>query len=453
VDEIGALITKEGGKPMVESLSADMFPVMDLATYFAKNAEKILRREKIWLGKWSLIGRSSYLEYLPVGVVGIISPWNYPFSIPCGQVMMALMAGNTVILKPSEFTPLIGLKIQEVFEAVGLPKNVLQVIPGDGSTGAALVHSGVNKIVFTGSVATGKRIMEAAAKTLTPVVLELGGKDPMIILEDADLDVASSAAVWGAFSNSGQTCSSVERVYVQENIAEAFLKLCVEKTKKLRQGEPQSGEVEIGSMSSEMQLSKVEKQVEAAKREGARVLVGGGRTGQRGFFYQPTILTQVNHQMEVMREETFGPVFGAMTFKEDDEAIRLANDCHYGLTASIWTKDIQRGTNLAQKIEAGTIMINENVYSFALPQTPWGGPKESGIGRTHGKLGFLEMVEAKHVHINRVARIKDFWWYGYDKAKFSMMLNLSNVLFSRGILTKIKSGLRFLWRVLTLKNI
>lgn len=454
VDEIAPLITRENGKPLTESISADLFPVMDLATFFAKNASKILRRERIWLGKWSFMGRMSTMEYQPLGVVGIISPWNFPFSIPCGQVIMSLMAGNTVVLKPSEYTPLVGLKIQEIFNAVGLPPGVLQVLPGDGATGAALVNGGVNKIVFTGSVATGKRIMEAAARTLTPVVLELGGKDPMIVLEDADLQFASSAAVWGGFSNSGQICSSVERLYVHEKVAERFLKLCVEKTSRLRQGNGLSPDVDVGAISSEMQLKKIEQQVESAKRAGAKVMIGGERNlNQNGFFYRPTILAHVDHTMEVMREETFGPVIGMMTFRDEDEAVRLANDSRYGLTASVWTKNLKRGLKIARQIEAGTVTINENVYTYALPQTPWGGPKESGIGRTHGKQGLLELVEPKHIHLNRITLMKDFWWYTYDKAKYSLLMSLANILFSKGFFTRVQSLFRFLFLQTKVKNL
>ena len=454
LDEFARLLTEENGKPLPESLSADLFPVMELATYFAKNTEKILRREKIWLGKWSLMGRSSAIEYHPLGVVGIISPWNYPFSIPCGQVMTALMAGNSVILKPSEFTPRIGLKIGEIFEAIDLPSGVLQVIPGDGSTGAALVNSGVDKILFTGSVSTGKKIMEAASKTLTPVGLELGGKDPMIVLEDADLEVAASGAVWGSFSNAGQTCSAVERLYVHEKIAEPFIQRVLEKTRRLRQAEGSAEGTDVGPMSSEMQLSKVSHQVEEAKKSGAQVLTGGTRdSSKKGFFYPPTILTHVDHSMEVMREETFGPVVGIMTFKDDDEAVRLANDSKYGLTTSVWTRNIDRGRRLARQIDAGTVMINENLYTYALPQTPWGGPKESGIGRTHGKLGLLEMVKPHHLHINRVARIKDFWWYSYDQNRYEALKSLAEVLFAKGILRKLKKAARFLVLQFRLKNL
>lgn len=451
LDEIALLITRENGKPLAEAVSADLFPVMDLATYFAKNAGKILKREKIWLGKWAFMGRSSTLEYHPLGVVGIIGPWNFPFSIPCGQTIMALMAGNTVVLKPSELTPLVGLKIEELFREAGLPAGVLHVIPGDGATGAALVGAGVNKILFTGSTPTGKKIMELAAKTLTPVELEMGGKDPMIVLEDADLEVASSAAVWGAFSNAGQVCSSVERLYVHEKIAGPFLEKCVEKTRRLRQGDPQQ-EVDLGPLSSEVQRAKVEKQVREAVAQGAEVLTGAERV-DGGYFYRPTILTGVNHRMEVMSEETFGPVVGVMSFKDDEEAIRLANDSRFGLTASVWTRNLNRGMKIARRLEVGTVTVNENLYTYALAETPWGGPKESSIGRTHGRLGLLELVEPKHIHVNRIARIKDFWWYSYDQAKYRLLVALGDTLFGKGIAAKIKGAIRFLWYQLKIKNL
>lgn len=453
IDEIAALITQENGKPLTESISADIMPVMDLATFYAAETEKILKKERLWLGKWNFMGRTSEIEYHPLGAVGIIAPWNYPFSIPCGQVMMALIAGNTVVLKPSEFTPLIGLKIQDIFNNVGLPEGVLQTVVGDGSTGAALIHSGVKKIFFTGSVPTGKKIMAAAAQTLTPVCLELGGKDPMIVLEDADLDVAASGAIWGAFGNSGQTCASVERVYVDERVAEKFKKLCLEKTQKLTQGQGSDADVEIGSMTAEMQINKVEKQVEAAKQAGAVALTGGTRPQSTGYFYPPTILDKVDHSMEVMFEETFGPILPIMTYKTIDEAITMANDSRYGLTASVWTTDIAKGKEIAKKLEAGTVTINECVYTYAVAQTPWGGPKESAIGRTHGKYGIMEMVEPMHIHANYTPRIKDFWWYGYDVKKYEMMKSLARTLFAHSLIEKMKSGLKFVWGQLTTRNI
>jgi acyl-CoA reductase-like NAD-dependent aldehyde dehydrogenase len=453
-EEIAELICNENGKPMIEAVSADIFPVMELATYFAKNSYKILRREKIWLGKWSLMGRESYVEYYPIGLIGIISPWNYPFSIPCGQVIMALMAGNTVVLKPSEYTPLVGQKIGDLFQRAGVPEGVVNVVTGDGGTGAALVESKVKKIVFTGSVNTGKKIMAAAAKTLTPVTLELGGKDPMIVCEDANLELAASAAIWGGFTNSGQVCASVERLLVQESVLEEFQNRCVEKALTLKQGNGMDPEVEIGAMTNGMQLDKVDLQVEQAKQEGAKVLIGGERDMQvSGHFYKPTLLTNVTPEMNVVKEETFGPVIPIIPFKTDDEAIKMSNNAHYGLTASVWTKNFKRGQSIASQLESGTVMVNETVYTYALGQTPWGGPKDSGIGRTHGKYGLLEMVENRHVHINRVGRIKDFWWYGYSHVKYQFILRLCDLFYAPQLTKRFVALFKLAWWGSRMRNI
>ncbi|MDT4897130.1 MAG: hypothetical protein QOH25_2207 [Acidobacteriota bacterium] len=414
MEEIALLISRETGKPVAEAISMELAPTLDLMQFFARRTKQMLRAEKINIGQYGLMGRTSRIVYRPLGVVGIISPWNFPWAIPLGEVVMALMAGNSVVLKPSELTPLVGLKIADVFKRAGLSDGLLQVVTGDGATGAALVEAGVDKIMFTGSVATGKRVAQAAAATLTPVVLELGGKDPMIVLEDADVETAASAAVWGAFSNSGQACASVERCYVHERVAGQFIESVVEKTRALRQAIGTTEDTDIGSMSSERQLAIVEEHVEDALKRGARVLAGGKRAQQlSGSFYEPTVLADVDHAMTVMREETFGPVLPVMTFKTEDEALRLANDSVFGLTASVWTKDARRGRRIAELLEAGTVMVNEVLYTHGIAQTPWGGMKQSGLGRTHGRLGLLELVAPQHVHVNRTARLHDFWWFNY----------------------------------------
>lgn len=415
LDEIALLISNEMGKPAAEAISTEIAPVLDLMQYFARNTQKLLKPEKINIGQLAYLGRSSRIIYQPLGVVGIISPWNYPLAIPLGEVTMALMAGNAVVLKPSELTPLVGLKIGEVFRKAGLTENVLQIVTGDGRTGAALVESGVNKIMFTGSVATGKRIAEAAAKNLTPVVLELGGKDPMIVLEDADLEMAAHGAVWGAFANSGQTCASVERLYVHEKIAPEFIEKVVELTKKLRQNIGAEMNSDIGSMVSERQLETVENHVRDAREKGAKILTGGKRNENfKGAFYQPTVLTCVDHDFRALREETFGPTLPIMTFKTEDEVVKLANDSEFGLTASVWTKNIAKGKQIAEKIEAGTVTINEVIYTHGIAQTPWGGVKNSGYGRTHGKLGLMELVTPQHIHVNRLPQLPDVWWFAYS---------------------------------------
>jgi succinate-semialdehyde dehydrogenase/glutarate-semialdehyde dehydrogenase len=428
MDEIARLVARETGKPAAEALAMEIVPTLDLMQFFARRTERLLRPEKIDIGLYRFLGRSSFIEYRPLGVVGVISPWNFPWAIPTGEVVMALMAGNCVVLKPSELTPLVALKLGDVFARAGLPRGVLEIVTGDGTTGAALTEAGVDKIMFTGSVATGRRVAEAAARNLTPVVLELGGKDPMIVFEDADLDAASSAAVWGAFANSGQACASVERCYVHERVAEEFTARVVEKVKALRQAVGTEEGADLGAMSSERQLLTVEEHLRDAVARGARVLAGGGRARgirEGGAFHEPTVLTGVDHTMTIMREETFGPVLPLMTFREEEEAVRLANDSPFGLTASVWTRDLRRGRRVASRVEAGTIMVNEVLYTHGIAQTPWGGVKQSGLGRTHGRLGLLELVAPHHVHVNRLAVLQDVWWFGYTPGAARLFRSLA----------------------------
>jgi succinate-semialdehyde dehydrogenase/glutarate-semialdehyde dehydrogenase len=414
-DELALLISQETGKPVAEAISMELVPTLDAMHYFAHAAADLLRPQKIDIGQYGLMGRSSSIVFRPLGVIGIISPWNFPLATPADEVVMALMAGNAVVLKPSELTPLIALKLGDIFTQAGLPPGLLNIATGDGSTGRALVDARVDKIMFTGSVATGKRVAEAAAKYLTPVVLELGGKDPMIVLEDADLQNAARAAVWGAFANSGQACASVERCYVQESIAQKFIEQVVTETRSLKQGLGTDTDIDVGAMSNENQLQIVADHVNDAKQRGAKVLAGGQRASNRaGLFYEPTVLTNVDHDMTIMRDETFGPVLPVMTFKTEDEAIKLANDSIYGLTASVWTKNISKGRRIAERIDAGTVMVNEVVYTHGIAQTPWGGIKNSGYGRTHGRMGLLELVHPQHIHVNRVSFLPDLWWFRYS---------------------------------------
>jgi succinate-semialdehyde dehydrogenase/glutarate-semialdehyde dehydrogenase len=413
-DEIADLISRENGKTVTAAMSAEIVPIADLIAYFAKNAEQLLEVESIPIRHWGLFRRRSYLHYPPLGVLGVISPWNFPFSIPMGTVVMALAAGNTVVLKPSEVTPLVGLKIGEILRAGGLPDGCCEIVTGDGSTGAALCEAPIDKLFFTGSTRTGRRVMEACAKRLTPVSLELGGNAPMIVLKDANIENAVAGAVWGAFFNSGQVCASVQRIYVDRAIAEPFTARLVEETKKVRTGVGRGWDCEIGALTSEMQLKIVEDLVEDAKKRGAKVLCGGKRAevpGAKGYFYEPTLLAGVDHGFRIVKEEIFGPVASIMTFDTEDEAVRLANDTSYGLMASVWTADVERGERIARRIESGTVCVNDHAMTHGIPETPWGGIKQSGFGRTHGKLGLLEMVQWRHVHVNAASGIKLPWWF------------------------------------------
>lgn len=414
LEEIALLISRETGKPISEAIAMELTPTLDLMQYFARKTGSLLSPRRIGLGQYALMGRSSYEIYKPLGVIGIISPWNFPWATPLDEVVMALMAGNSVVVKPSELTPLTGLKIKEILDRAGVTAGVLQVVTGDGSTGAALVASGVDKIMFTGGVATGRRVAEAAAKYLTPVVLELGGKDPMVVLDDANVQNAARGAVWGAFANSGQACASVERCYVHKSIAEQFVKEVVAETNRLHQSIGTDQTADVGSMTNEHQLRLVERHVDEAVHKGATALTGGRRRpGSEGLFFEPTVLINVSHDMDVMREETFGPVLPIMTFKTDDEAVRMANDSSYGLTASVWSGSIARARQVAERIDAGTVMVNEVLYTHGIAQTPWGGLKQSGLGRTHGRAGLLEMVSTRHIHVNHLGFIPDLWWFNY----------------------------------------
>ena len=446
IDEIAHLISSESGKPFGEAIAFEIAPVLDLMQHFARNSERMLRPAKIDIGLFKLLGRSSQIVYHPLGVVGIIPAWNYPFSIPLGEAVMALMAGNTVIIKPSELTPFTGLKIGEIFEKAGFPKDAVQVISGDGTTGAALVEAVPDKIMFTGSVATGKRIAAAAAKNLTSVVLELGGKDPMIVFEDANLELAARAAVWGAFCNSGQNCAAVERLYVQESVAEALTQKIIEKTLELKQDTGDKETTSIGAMSSERQLRIVEDHVDDFRSAGAKIETGGRRNPDlEGLFYEPTVITNVHNDMRAMREETFGPTLPIATFTTEDEAVRLANDTEFGLTASVWTRDHAKGRRVAERIEAGTVCINEHLYTHGIGQTPWGGFKNSGRGRTHGREGLMELVQGQHIHTNHVAILPDAWWLPYSPTAVETFRGFANK-FASGSMIKTSLMLPLLFK-------
>ncbi|MGB7821151.1 MAG: aldehyde dehydrogenase family protein [Candidatus Sulfotelmatobacter sp.] len=441
--EIAEAITREAGKPVAEALTTEVLVVLDAARFLIDNAYRLLRDEPLPHGNLATKLKRGRLVHEPYGVVGIISPWNYPFSIPATETLAALVAGNAVVLKPSEFTSLVALELESLLHAAGVPKDVFQLVVGDGTTGAALIHSQIDKLVFTGSVATGKRIAVAAAERLLPVMLELGGKDPMLVLDDADVDVASSAAIWGAFVNAGQTCLSVERCYVHRTLYESFLRACAEKTKKLRVGHGLDPETDVGPMIHERQLRIVEAHVEDAVTRGARLLVGGSRLAELGpSFYKPTVLADVTHEMRIMREETFGPVLPVAAFDSDDEAVQLANDSEFGLAACVWTHDDARGARLARRIQAGTVMVNDVVSCFGISEAPHGGVKSSGVGRAHGRFGLEEMVRLKYVDSDLMPGMKKVWWYGYGMSFARQMEGFLDMQFARGVGARLRGALR-----------
>jgi succinate-semialdehyde dehydrogenase/glutarate-semialdehyde dehydrogenase len=429
-DDLIELISKEGGKTRGEALNMEVIVVADLVRYFAKHAPRLLAPEPIPLHM--LRHRASYVHYVPRGVIGIIAPWNFPFSIPIGEVVMSLIAGNGVVLKPSEVTPLIGLHARELLIAAGIPDDLVQVVTGRGPTGAALIDAGIDYCVFTGSVATGKRVAAACGERLIPCTLELGGKAPALVCADADLDRTAQAIVWGGFANSGQICCSVERVYAVREVHDALVDKVTALAKGLRQGDASaSADIDVGAMAWDRQVETVDKLVASAVAAGAKLETGGRRGPAPGLFYEPTVLSGCTQDMDVMRKEIFGPVVPIMQVADEDEGVRLANDSHLGLLAYVFSRDTARARRLAERIEAGTVMVNDVLNTFGCPETPWGGVKMSGIGRTHSVIGLRDLCELRHVNYDRVKLPRELWWYPYREGTYKLMLKASKLLFGK----------------------
>jgi acyl-CoA reductase-like NAD-dependent aldehyde dehydrogenase len=448
VDELADLISRENGKPRFEAMVNELLPSVDMVGFFAKRAPHKLADHEIPMTLMK--HRKSVINYWPLGVVAVISPWNYPFLLPWGEIVMALAAGNAVVFKPSEVTPLTGLKIQELCGLAGLPENLVQTVVGDGPVGAAIIEQKPAKIFFTGSVATGKKIMAAAAQHLIPVNLELGGKDAMIVLADADLDFATSAALWGGYSNSGQVCASVERILVHESVSEHFMDVLRAKLGLLRQGVSQApAGNDLGAITFEKQKDIYARHIEQAKAAGARFIAGGDfvdSTGARRFL-QPTIVTGPQiESLDIYNEETFGPVVAVTTFKTVDEAVRKANQSRYGLLASVITRNHSLGEEIARRLEVGTVTINEVTYTAGLGETPWGGVKDSGFGRSHSEHGLLEFVNVRHIHKprSRLFVFKSFWWFPYTTHQLAMFRHMFD-LYRRSWTDKIRAFPHFLW--------
>jgi acyl-CoA reductase-like NAD-dependent aldehyde dehydrogenase len=433
-DRVIRTIVSETGKTYEDALIAELMYGANALGFWAKHAPSFLADERIRSNAPLLRGKRLALRYKPIGLVGVIGPWNYPLTNSFGDCVPALAAGNAVILKPSEITPLTSMLLLEGLRESGLPEGVMAIATGRGPTGAALVDE-VDMVMFTGSADTGRKVMARAAETLTPVSLELGGKDPMIVLADADLERAAQHAVYYSMLNTGQTCISIERVYVEAPVHDAFVAKVTDKARALRNERSTGpGTSDVGSMTFPPQVDVVERHVNDARDKGAQVVVGGhrGHDGQGGYWFEPTVLTGVDHTMEIMREETFGPTLPIMKVADAEEAIRLANDSPYGLGAAVFSKDAARGAAVARRIEAGAVCVNDALVNYSALELPMGGVKESGLGSRHGAGGIRKYTRQQSLLVSRVHPRRDIHTYPYTAKMTARLGKLVRVLYGRG---------------------
>ena len=428
-DEIADTVVAETGKPRVEAFTTELFPALDALVWLAKQAPQLLAPERVGYPQLHLKHKRASLHYEPIGVVGVIAPWNFPFAIPFTQIAYALAAGNSVVLKPSELTPFSGALAAELFATAGAPVRIAQ---GDGAVGAALIKArGLGKVLFTGSAEVGRLVAASAGERLVPVTLELGGKDPMIVLDDADLARAVDGALWGSFMNCGQVCSGVERIYVQGALYEPFVE---ELSRKSR-------ELDLGPLISEEQRDKVADLVDDAVERGARALAGGRAPERVGWFYEPTVLVDVPRDARIEHDETFGPVVTVSRVTDDAHAIRAANDSVFALGASVWTRDTERAQRAAHRLRAGTVWHNDHAYSYASSQATWGGRGESGFGRTHSKHGLYDLTSPKFVDRDS-GRVPVPWWFPYDEQAAAAFRGVLGTLYADGLPARARAAWR-----------
>ncbi|MEW5765410.1 MAG: aldehyde dehydrogenase family protein [Acidobacteriota bacterium] len=446
-DELARVLARDNGKTLTDALATEILPAAISVTYYARMAPRFLRPRRTGTATWLLANKRSVVQRVPWGVVGIISPWNYPFGIPFHEVVMALLAGNAVLLKTASETQAVGVALAEVIGAADLPKGLFSFLNLPGRVaGPAFLETGVDKLFFTGSVPVGKALMAKAAETLTPLSLELGGNDPMLVCEDADVDRAAAGAVWAGMQNAGQSCGGVERIYVHEKVYSAFLQALKARVEALRVGPGEGFENDMGAMTTAKQLETVREHVRDALAKGAVLHAqSSAPEGGPGLFHPAVVLAEVNHDMVTMREETFGPVVGVMKVKDMEEAVALANDSNLGLTASVWSRNRKRAKTLASRLHAGAVTINDHLMSHGLPETPWGGFKQSSLGRTHGQIGFDEMTQPRVVVDDLLGfAARDLWWHPHGREVYEGLKGLVLGLYARSFGTRLGGWLKAL---------
>ena len=413
--DVTDVIQRENGKPAAEALATEVMTTLDMARYVARHAPRLLADQHHTPFNIAMWRKRITLRHEPFGVVGVVSPWNYPFMLAAGIVLPAVAAGNGVLLKPSEYTPGSGVLLGELLAEAGVPAGLVHVLTGDGSTGAAVVDAGVDKVFFVGSAAAGRKVATACAARLIPCVLELGGSDPAIVLVDADLDTAASGIAWGRFSNAGQTCTAPKRILVEDAVFEAFVNRLAARVRALRVGPGASPETDVGPVIRPSQKAALQRQLDDALARGASIAAQGSAT-TGGDFFPPTLLVNVAGGMGVLREETFGPLLPVLRVRDADEAVRIANASPFGLSASIWSRDLARARRIAARLEVGSVVINDVAVAAGIAEVPHGGVKESGWGNSHGAMGLLECVRTKAVITDWFAGWRQAWWFGYGPA-------------------------------------
>jgi succinate-semialdehyde dehydrogenase/glutarate-semialdehyde dehydrogenase len=430
VGDITEIIHRENGKLRIDALAAELIPALMGIRYYIKTGRTLCASRRIRGGSLLMFNKQSRAISVPHGVVGIISPWNYPFSIPFAEVVMALLAGNAVILKVASLNPGVGRALAGLFDAAELPGGLFTLLDMPGKeAGPALIAGEVDKLFFTGSTAVGRELMALAAPRLLPLVLELGGADAAIVRADADLDRAAAGIVWAGFSNAGQSCGGVQRVLVHREVYPAFLEKLTALVSKLRPGD--DDEADLGPLAAARQTEAVERQVAACLAGGAVIAAQSPAPAgeDAGRFYPATVLTGLRPEMPVMAEEIFGPVVGVCPVADDAEALRIANASPYGLTASVWSRNRRQARRIAARINAGAVMINDHLMSHGLAETPWGGFGDSGLGRTHGEPGFREMLKLKVVVDDSMPGAKrDFWWQPYSARVYRGLQAIAELL-------------------------
>lgn len=434
LDSICDIIVGSTGKVRTEALLGELYPILDLLKFYQKHADLILRRQGVVTSPFAFPGATAGIERRPYGVVAIISPWNYPFQLTMAPLLTALYAGNAVIFKTSELSLPIGQLIFELCRRLDLPENLVQCVVGDGAAGTELIDAGPDLVFFTGGLATGRAVMQRAAQHPTPVLLELGGKDPMLVFADANLQRAADAALYGGFCNSGQACVSVERLYVQQSCFDEFLALLQQGAAKLQVGHGEYGD--LGAMVSERQFDVVKAHYDDAIAQGAKA---SGPLERQGNYVRPVILWQVNHDMRVMREETFGPLLPVMAFEDEDQAIQLANDSDLGLNASVWSNDIAKAERIAGQLQVGNWVINDVLKNIGHPGLPFGGVKKSGFGRYHGAEGLRQFSYPVSGLTSRSHLPKEPNWFPYSDQRYRQFKGYIDFVYGSGpLLQRIK---------------